>query len=34
MLGVWYLLSETRVFIEWEVLAVNGTSVVMTFLLD
>nr|UPX88584.1 NADH dehydrogenase subunit 5 [Paraleptophlebia submarginata] len=34
VLGVWYLLSETSVFIEWEVLAVNGTSVVMTFLLD
>lgn len=32
--GVWYLLHDTVLFIEWEVVSLNRTNIVITILLD
>lgn len=34
LLGVWYLLHDVTLFVEWEVLSINRTCIVMTLLLD
>nr|UEK24793.1 NADH dehydrogenase subunit 5 [Potamanthellus edmundsi] len=34
MNGVWFLLTEYTLFVEWEVLSLNSTPIVMTLLVD
>nr|UOU85286.1 NADH dehydrogenase subunit 5 [Compsobata cibaria] len=33
-MGLWFLLNELVYFLEWEVVSLNSTSIIMTFLFD